>query len=288
MFFWLLACQQEILVCRNDDDCSSGVCQADGTCLDAPIDPPESQFQESEDTGLEPTADPSSDLCTPNHDGVITDTEYPLIMDASVPFFLSLSANVDLSQDEFGFWDFTEVQEEQTYVVAQSLDGLWFADEFPSSTYSAILSYEEQTMGVFTRTAQGVFLDGIVSIDSGPFSTLLIYDPPVPVALFPLEIGMEWSHSSTVSGFLDGVYGYYEEVYTSDIIEDGDVYTHRGDFPVLRVDTRIERTIGFLTYQNRSVGFVSECYGTVVSMSSLLNEEQRDFTTATQVLVIAQ
>ena len=295
LIFSLFACSSKETTCRSQDDCASGTCMENGLCAE------DTDSKDTTDTGEEPSvepssptseptstpsSEPSSEICTPNHDGTITNSEYPQLLNTNVPFSLSSFASVELEDDGSHHWDFSSISGETIAVHADSMDAQWYAPDFPDSTYTAVLSYENEIMGVFTRTENGIFLDGMVSFENSFFATNLRLDPPVRILKFPLQEGELWSDETTVSGFLNGTWSYYDEIYTNEASLKGTVHTPRGEFPILRVDMHIERTIGFLTYQNRNVAFVSECYGTVVSVSSALDETERDFSTAAQLLVI--
>lgn len=88
------------------------------------------------------------------------------------------------------------------------------------------------------------------------------------VLRFPFEEGDGWVTDSTVSGVALGVVTAYSETYTSSVDKRGAMTTPFGEFPVLRVHTDLERTIGFSVTNTQTHIFVAECFGTVASVAS--------------------
>ena len=58
-------------------------------------------------------------------------------------------------------------------------------------------------------------------------------------------------------------------------------------FEVLRVRTELERTVGLLTTTVRTFAFVSECFGTVATVTSEDDEDQVEFSRAAEVRRLA-
>lgn len=268
--------------CRLHTDCESGICGDDGFCVEGTAEP-SSENDTSEDTGEVDTGDTDENLCVPNHDGVIERDEFPLEVGISVNFLLGIDTPVDLSGNS---WDFSGIMNQDSTVVVTPAppSDFWFGENAPDSTYVTVLSYSSETYGVFTLTDNALFLDGIASFEDGLFATQLGFDPPVPMLQFPLQEGDSWEVETTVSGLLNGSWTSYSETYTSEIDKAGTLTTPMGEFPVLRLNTGVDRWIGILNTKNRSMGFVAECYGTVATVSSELDETASEFTQAAQIL----
>jgi hypothetical protein len=252
--------------CEQDADCASGFCRADRTC--APDD----------GGGATPDADPSAPdggaaSCVPDHDGTVIAGELPLVPGRTATFRVALDAPVDTAGDlvEGGahHWDFAGALEGDDDVTLALGDptGAWWQDEFPSATYAARLSVDSDLLGLFA-TGDDLLLVGVVSPEAGIYRTELTYDPPVAVLDLPLEPGAEWETNATVSGLAEGGTVYYGERYESRADAVGTADTPYGDFPVVRVATDLTRNFGGPVVTLRSFAFVSECYGTVVTISS--------------------
>lgn len=290
LFGSLLGCgekETDADTCRLHTDCESGVCGDDGFCVD-PTGEPSSENDTSEDSGDTDdtdTEDTGDSLCVPNHDGVIERDEFPLEVGISVNFLLGLDTPVDLSGNS---WDLSgTMNQDSTAVVTPTPPSeFWFGENAPDSTYVTVLSYANETYGVFTLTDDALYLDGIASFEEGLFSTQLGFDPPVPMLQFPIQEGDSWEVETTVSGLFNGSWTTYLETYTAQIDKAGTLTTPMGEFPVLRLNTGVDRWIGLLNTKNRSMGFVAECYGVVATVSSELDETASEFTQASQVLRI--
>ena len=295
LWIWF-ACQSGKTSCVEDVDCGDGVCSPDGTCIAVVEDTGlnmEVSNEPSVDTSDVDTDDTAADgLCIPNQNGILERTEYPSRLDLQVPFRYSEDSPIDLvglSGTAGQEWDFsgTVNGEEIVVVGTPSPSTFWFSEHFPDSTYVTVLSYRNSLYGIFTLTEQGLFLDGVASFEGGFTETLLSYDPPASILTFPMEVGSAWTVQSTVTGTLNGVYSYHLETQDSTVDKAGFVETPLGRFPTLRVHTETTREVGWLTYVSQSVAFTAECYGTVVTAASNMDETNPNFQTAFELLRIA-
>jgi hypothetical protein len=165
--------------------------------------------------------------------------------------------------------------------------GTWFAADFASATYAAKLSSSSDLLGVFQLTPDALLLLGVVSPENGLFKTNVKYSPAVKVLSFPFGQDDTWSTASTVSGLYEGVASVYYETWASRVDVRGELRTPLGAFPVLRVHTTVDRLVGALFTRTRSHAFVSECFGTVATVSSNAGEMQVDFGSAAEVRRLA-
>ena len=273
-------------VCRVGADCASGVCLADGSCqpVDGDVD-----ASPGPDSGEPPDGDGGTAACHPNHDSAITRDEVTTRAGLSATFRVALDTPVDtageLQGDGSRVWDLAgELTDDSDVVVELSpVDGAWFADTFPTGDYAARLSQTEELLGVFQSTDDALLLLGVVSPNAGVSRTELVYDPPVEVLRFPLTTTSTWSTDTVVSGLAQGIAAYYSEEYDSQVDAVGELATPYGSFPVLRVRVALRRVVGAVPVTVRSFMFVSECFGTVATISSEDYETDVEFTQAAEV-----
>ena len=284
LFFWV-AC-----ITKTENSACKGLC-----------DSGENNNLYQDDTGqtalMEPstedTSAPTETNCIPNHDGIIERNEYPAQIGLQAAYLLSQNTNVDLvgttGNNNESYWDLSQQQnssDQNVTVHLQPIEDFWFAEDFLDGEYVNVLSYSNEIYGIFSLHDDGVYLHGMASFASGWTESKLTYDPPVPLLSFPMQQNTTWQTSTTVTGFLDGVWAYYDELYESSVDSKGILNTPMGEFPVLRINTKITRTIGFLEYTNRSVTFMSECAGSVTTIQSQLDETSVNFSSAQEMLRI--
>src|SRR4051812_42529170 len=91
---WLLMLQCNMLAacgggsgttCTRDDECASHFCRADGTCGPA----------EGDAAPVDMAADGTTGLCAPDHDGMISAAELPLIAGRMATFRIATNAAFD-------------------------------------------------------------------------------------------------------------------------------------------------------------------------------------------------
>lgn len=278
--------------CVTGADCTSGVCDADGTCAAAT-------------TGLTSSSSSSggtgaSGTCTPTHDGSITLDEVPLRAGLQANFRVADSVTVDtagtMNADGSRTWDLsmTLSGDHDQAVDTLPIAGQWFAGEFPGATYTALLSYQSSTelepdmMGAFEVKGQDLLLLGIASPTNTPLETELPNSPGATILSFPLVQGATWSSSVAVAGVFDDTFTSYTDSYASQVDAHGTLLTPYGLFPVLRVGTVLTRSALSVTLlTQRTFAFVAECFGTVATITSETNETTVEFTSASEVSRLA-
>jgi hypothetical protein len=283
--------------CRVGADCESGACD-DGVCVEASSSSTTSAGGAGGDGGGQATSSGGAGgdgeggdtpgLCQPNLDGTIARDEYPVAVGISAKFMAAL----DVSWSTAGSmvsgtrtWDMSGALagDHLLLLETRALGGLWFEESFPGASYAIRLSDESDLLGVFEVTGDAVLLRGVVSPTDGLSRTELEYDPPVVVLSFPLTEGKTWSTTSTVSGLALGLYAYYTEQYDSQVDARGDAITPFSTFDVLRVRTVLTRTVNFVPTVTRSFAFVTECFGTIATVSSQAGESSVDFTNVAEL-----
>ncbi len=231
-------------------------------------------------------------LCSPNNDGTIERSEVPLRAGLNAKFKIALDADFDTAGvEENGetVWDLSGdfAGDMLELVELQDTMGAWWLSTFPNASYSTKLSATEDLRGVFQITDDALLLQGVVTPEDGLGRTELEYDPPVTVLQFPLTADSTWQTETDISGVALGVPSFYDEVYTYTAAGTGTLKTPFGDFQVQRVRVDLERTIGILTTTTRTYLFVTECFGTVASVVSEENEDEVEFTTASEIRRLA-
>lgn len=271
--------------CTRDDQCASHFCKADGTCApvaDGPLGGPDA-----------PPGQPDAPLgCAPNHDGMITRAELRLAAGQTATFRIATGATVDtagtLNGDGTRTWSLAAALsgDADQAIALESPAGQWWAADFPTASYATRLSSQQDLRGVFKVDDTGLHLLGIVSPTGGSTRTELTYDPPVDVLRFPLTTTSAWTSSPTVSGVGSGVPGAYTESYDSKVDAVGTMATPYGTFPVLRVAVDFTQTTAVIT-THKTYAWVSECYGTIATITSQSYETKSDFTKAAEVWRLA-
>jgi len=316
----LLGCPGQQVDCRVGADCASGVCQGDGTC--APVSAVDSGTPDAggTDAGGNPDAgnlpdggssDAGSDAgtpvgCLPNDDGRIERSEVFFQPGLRATFKISGPATFDTAgtaaSDGGRRWDFTPALAGDTsrLVETKSLQGEWYESEFPDAGYVTELGQGSTLLGVFSATADALYLQGVVSPTDGTTGTKVHYAPWVKVLQFPLQAGASWGATSTVSGKYQGfvignaAFGtglpFQQETYTSTVDRAGDALTPFSNFHTMRVRTVMVRETRIYTLNPwttlltlRSFNWNTECFGTVATLSSTDNESNTEFTDASEV-----
>lgn len=292
--------------CNAGADCASGVCTVEGRCLPVGSDagPDGAVPDASSDASIDPPRDAGSGDaardaafdagggCVPNRDGVVEASEVPLRAGLRATFLGATDVSFDTRGEDMGgsrTWDLSGGFAGDRMVLVETRDpaGLWFADDFPGATYVTELSLEQDLLGVFEVTGDALLLRGVVSPDDGFTRTKLTYDPAVPVLDFPLSEGKTWSVSATVSGVALGAVTAYTERYDSAVDARGTLTTPFGSFEVLRVRTELTRTVGLLVTKVVSFAFVSECFGTVATLTGQDGDDGAELTELAEVRRLA-
>lgn len=287
--------------CTIGADCPSGACASNGTCV--PVDGESGGNGGGGATGGATSSESGgsggssnggmgqggSGLCDHNSDDVIEESELFLGPGLSANLRVAQGAQVDTAgsaqPDGSRIWDFTVTFSGDHAAVTQTLplDGLWYADDYPTASYAARLTDAADLLGVYEITPNKLLLLGVVSPDDGSARTELHYDPPVVVLDLPLSVGKTWSTDSTVTGVAQGVSVFYWEDYAFEVDHRGEAKTPLGDFDVLRVHSELVRTVGALVTTIQSHSFMAECFGTVANITSEDHELEVEFTDASEV-----
>jgi hypothetical protein len=271
----IVACSEDstAIPCTMNDQCASHFCQADDTC--APVPTIDAGTMVANDGGTDGGS--ANELCTPNHDGMIVQSELPLAAGRTANFLVASGSNVtwdttgSAGSGNMRTWDLSGALSGDTQepIMLASPSGTWWGSDFSDVTYASILSTTDPTLlGVFHVDSNQVTLLGVVSTSGGPTETELKYNPPAKILALPFMAASTWTSTSTVSGTADGlaVLDYTEE-YDSTVDQVGTMKTPYSTvpFPVLRVATNLIRDdIGY----SRTFAWVAECFGSVAQVQS--------------------
>jgi hypothetical protein len=236
--------------------------------------------------------------CTPNLDGIVEAAELPFAVGALA--YVRVGTNVEVNTAgeparEGRLWDLSRPSaqtEPQGSLRLLPLEEQWFGDEFPGATLAGALAPENGIMGALELSNSAVYLHGAASKEEEPAEgkTLIVYQEPVPLYEFPLELGNVTSHTTRATGaFISGIPTAFEDVTTIEVTSAGTVILP--DFEVeraLRITIRLVRTpVAGIAAQQTTHVFVAECVGEVARMVSPLvpvgTPLADEFTTAAEV-----
>jgi hypothetical protein len=282
--------------CNVGADCASGACSVEGMCVPLPDGGP------GADAGTDAhPADAMPSDSPISTDGSCVASDSGTILQSQVVFMAGLHAtfltadNVTVSTagetlpDGSRAWDYSGALPGDKDVLVETLPvtGAWYAASFAQASYASQLSDTSSLLGLFQFTSSDLLLEGVVSPDAGTTETKLTYAPAVSTLQFPLTLGASWSTNANVTGTADGVPVVYTEDYTSSVDAQGTLKTPLASFQVLRVGTVLTRTVGVEKTVIRTFIFVTDCYGSVATITSKDNESSTEFTTAAEIQRIA-
>jgi hypothetical protein len=310
-----------VTACTVGADCASGACGSDGQCIpvggvdggggldgaagggggggggagadSGPPDgspPPDAPFTLGD-----------GGLCTPQNNGTIQASEVPMTPGLRATFVIAENVTVDTAgttqPDGTRVWDYSGALagDHSVVVTTDPPTGQWFSGQYPSATYTTKLSDTQPLLGVFQGGTTALLLQGIVSPSNSQQSSTneLTYNPFVTTLAFPLKSGASWSTNAEVTGTADGVPvvpGTSYDDYQSSVDATGKLTVPYSTtaFPVQRVKTLLTRTIGATVTVYRSFAFVTECFGTIASVTSGPDESSDEFTNAAEIRRLGQ
>jgi hypothetical protein len=235
--------------------------------------------------------------CVPNLDGVIDSTEVAPVLGVAVSYLVSPAGqtrpvNVVGGQDAQGHleWDFgTDYADDQIAAIAASpLQGKWYAGSFPNGQFATPFDAGDTLEAVYSQDANGLYLQGLASTEQSPSDgeTLLVYDTPVTLYVFPLKAGATWSTTGVVrNGMLRGSPYDGQDTYQGADVATGEILlpalslaqAHRLTFVVTTVPAAGANVV------TRQDSYLFECFGEVARATATTGETSDDFTTASEV-----
>jgi len=236
--------------------------------------------------------------CVPNLDERIDSDELVEALGVPVTYLVN-PANEERSVDIRGLenasgdrlWDWSDAPtgDQVAEVTASSLTGKWYAPSFPDGQFVVPADLGARVENIYRRDEQGFYLLGIASAEENPDEgqTLLVYDRPVALYLFPLEAGDVWTSVGEVrNGTFLGVTPYAgRDTYEIRVEAVGELQLPDLIFDqALQVFTKVTISPAVGTaVSTRQVSFLSECSGEVARATSKNNETEAFFTTAQEV-----
>lgn len=235
--------------------------------------------------------------CIPNLDGQITADELGAALDIPVTYRISPAdeeRTVDITgaTDPAGVrvWDWSSDNSTdlELTVEANALADRWFAGDFPGATFVSPLDSAGSLIGVYSQDEAGVYLHGYASPEAEPQNelTLVVYDDPVAIYRFPLEVGAAWVDVAEVrNATVAGLPYAGRDTYDIRVDAIGEAWLPDLQFTdTLRIRTQItvSPSVG-QAVSRRQVSLVFECFGEVARAVSQNNETDENFTTAVEV-----
>jgi hypothetical protein len=240
---------------------------------------------------LEPLA------CIPNLDGRIDANE--LIEATGVPVSYVVSpagslrpvdtaGSVNSAGQRRWDWSAASAQDQLATIQASQLTGKWYAARFERGQFVAPLDLGGRVEAIYRRDAEGFFLLGLASSEEEPpeGQTIMVYDQPIALYRFPLEVGKQWtSVGNVVNGRFRGLPYAARDTYDIRVEAIGELRLPELIFDqALQVRTRatIAPAVG-QSVTTQQISFLFECFGEVARATSANNEQEPFFTQATEL-----
>jgi hypothetical protein len=235
--------------------------------------------------------------CFPNLDSTIVADELPIAEGVAARYLVTpagatrpvdLRGLVNASGQRRWDWSAPSPEDRLAELSADPLGAQWFADEFPGGRFVSPVELGGRIMGVYSQSSEAILLHGLASVAEEPRSerTLFVYDDPVAVYRFPLEVGRQWVSVGTVQdGTFRGLPYAGRDTYEISVEGDGELLLPDLSFEqVLQVYTKVtvQPAVGTSTV-TRQVSFVYECFGEVARATSREGEEEKFFDVAAEV-----
>jgi hypothetical protein len=240
------------------------------------------------ESNLTPQSPPDASLgsCVPNRDGVITESELPIALGATLDFYAGTNRTVSLVPSATNVYDLS-MQSASDTVVAIGPVGLgsqWYAPSFPTGQF--VVDAGSGLDGIYHQDETALWLDGTASHDESPAAgkTLVTYAAPIALLRFPLQTGEAYSSSQAlVNTTIDGLPLQGSDEVDVDVTLGSELDVPYVQFsPILRVRTNVIRTpsTGTPVINKRTTLFMFECFGEVARAESNDNEPNPNFTNA--------
>lgn len=233
--------------------------------------------------------------CVPNLDGKIEATELKAALDVPESLVISPAGRrVDVAGavDAQGrrTWAMGDDSADDTVakIQASALTGKWFAASFPAGQYVAPVDAASKVLGVYSTDANTLFLHGLASATEAPpeGKTLLVYNAPVAIQRYPLEVGKGWVSAGTAqNATVRGLPYAGRDTYQISVDAAGRLELTDLTFTqALRIRTKltVEPAVG-ASVSRRQVSWFFECFGEVARATSNDNEPLEDFTITSEL-----
>jgi len=234
-------------------------------------------------TNQTPQPEPMPELgsCVPNRDGAITADEMPVVLGATLSYYVGTNRTIAQTGAR---WDFSEERPDDEVVELgpAALKDQWYAGSFPTGQF--VVDAGSGLAGIYHQDAQALWLDGTASHDSAMASrTLIVYPQPIAVLRFPVLEGDTYTASATLAQVtINGLPFNGTDEVTVSVVGAGLLAVPYVELsPVLRVTVAVRRapTSGPTT-SRRTTLFLFECFGEVARAESKPDETSADFSFA--------
>ncbi len=236
--------------------------------------------------------------CDGDNDGAIDQHELEVLTGLSVPYLAnaageSASVTPQGSEADGGTtWDFTQGPDTllAEFDVGAPQDQ-WFSEHFPQAQWTApLFAHQLDLLGVFDQSDDSYRLLGLVSRQEEPESerTLVVYDEPVEVYRFPLQLGSSWSVESEFrDALIAGVPNSGEESYLFEVDAIGTLLLEGWSFDnTLRLRIEVQQSFAVSTGDNPVTSlryvYLRECFGELARIVSLTGETEAEFGEASE------
>jgi hypothetical protein len=234
--------------------------------------------------------------CVPNLDGQLSAAELSptigvpanfLINPASTTRPFDAVGTVDASGRRV--WDLSTPETDPTLAVAaRSIVGAWYAERFPTDAFVVPLDAGKTLEGIYRHDETALTLLGLASTEPSPAEgqTLWVYRAPVVLYRFPLTLGSRWTSVGEVQdGLVRGLPYAGRDTYTFEVRDSGALVLPDMTFSqTLRVtSTLVSQPAVGQSQTRQQVSWLFECFGEVARATSLPNEPNPDFTTASEL-----
>jgi hypothetical protein len=235
--------------------------------------------------------------CVPNLDGKIDSNELAAAIGVDVNYVVSppgAARDVDLEGKpvEGGrlSWSFSaDFADDQALVITPALaKDQWYAASFAPDAFVTPFDAGGRIDSIGRLTDQGLEVLGLASHEENPSEgqTLLIYGAPIQILKFPIQPGVQFVSTGTITnGKARGLQYAGKDTYEVSVDGIGSVDLPAFSFEeVHRVRTKVtvEPAVGAPATQIQ-VSFFAECFGEVVRATSESGEMNPGFTQAAEL-----
>ncbi len=246
--------------------------------------------------GEYPGGQPAPLACVPNLDGRIDAAEVTPAIGVNVSYLVSppgVERTVDLagyvSTSGLVFPFAADYADDRAVRIVPALAAdKWYGASFPADAFVTPLDPGGNLENIGRHTEQGLLLLGIASREESPpeGQTLALYDPPVEVLRFPIQPGTSFvSVSEIKGGTIRGLPYAGRDTYEVTVDATGNLVLPAFTFTEahrVRTKVTVEPAVGNATTR-RQVSYFFECFAEVVRVTSRPDEDNPDFTVASEV-----
>ena len=235
--------------------------------------------------------------CVPNLDGKIEASELREALGVPVTLRVSpagqtrgvdLAGGLDSAGDRVWDWSAEDLTDQTARIEASAVSDWWFAASFPDGQFVTPIDAGGRNVGVYKRDDEAFYLLGLASAEPDPPEgrTLFVYQEPIALYRFPLEVGKTWISAGTVrDAVFRGLPYAGRDLYEVTVEAEGELRLPEITFDrtlQIRTKVTVEPAVGQAVV-TQQVGYLFECFGEVARATSQNNEADPFFETAAEV-----